>query len=255
MHTTDPAAETSKTEEVQPGRSADRLMRRLSDSEREAWQTKSVKDLWRVFRIQSEFVEGFETMAELGPCVSVFGSARTQPGTPYYQMGVGVSEELVRRGYGVITGGGPGIMEAGNKGARNEGGVSVGLNIELPHEQGHNAYIDPDKLINFHFFFVRKTMFVKYAQGFVVLPGGFGTLDELFESLTLIQTRKITRFPVVLMGASYWSGLIDWLRETMLAQGNISEGDLDLFTITDDVGQAVDVIDAFYREHKMAPNF
>jgi uncharacterized protein (TIGR00730 family) len=245
----------SKTEAAEPGRSADRLMRRLSDSEREAWQTKSVKDLWRVFRIQSEFVEGFETMAELGPCVSIFGSARTLPGTPFYKMGVQMGEELVRRGYGVITGGGPGIMEAGNKGARNAKGTSVGLNIELPHEQGHNPYIDPDKLINFHFFFVRKTMFVKYAQGFVVLPGGFGTLDELFESLTLIQTRKISKFPVILMGSAYWSGLIDWLRETMLAEGNISEKDLDLFTITDDVQQAADVIDAFYREHSLTPNF
>jgi uncharacterized protein (TIGR00730 family) len=245
----------NQTTAAEPGKSADRLMARLSDAEREAWQTKSVKDLWRIFRIQSEFVEGFETMAELGPCVSVFGSARTLPEHPYYQLGVSVAEELVTRGYGVITGGGPGIMEAGNRGARNKEGTSVGLNIELPHEQGNNPYIDPDKLINFNFFFVRKTIFVKYSQGFIVLPGGFGTLDELFESLTLIQTRKISPFPVVLMGASYWSGLVDWLRETMLAEGNISAHDLDLFTITDDPKEAVDVVDEFYRSHSLAPNF
>mgnify|MGYP003147737355 CR=1 FL=1 len=233
----------------------EQLNRQMTDEEREAWQTKSVKDLWRIFRIQSEFVEGFETMSEIGPSVSIFGSARTQPDNPYYQMGVEVAEELVRRGYGVITGGGPGIMEAGNKGARNMEGASIGLNIELPHEQGHNPYIDPDKLINFHFFFVRKTMFVKYSQGFIVLPGGFGTLDELFESLTLIQTRKISKFPVVLMGVSYWTGLVDWLRDTMLAEGNIGEKDLHLFKITDDPQEAVDIVDEFYKEHSLAPNF
>ncbi len=246
-------AATKKT--LEPQDEVEQINRQMSDKEREAWQTKSVKDLWRIFRIQSEFVEGFETMSEIGPSVSIFGSARTQPDNPYYTMGVEVAEELVRRGYGVITGGGPGIMEAGNKGARNMEGASIGLNIELPHEQGHNPYIDPDKLINFHFFFVRKTIFVKYSQGFIVLPGGFGTLDELFESLTLIQTRKITKFPVVLMGASYWTGLVDWLRDTMLAEGNISEKDLHLFKITDDPVEAVDIVDEFYKEHSLSPNF
>lgn len=245
----------SKKKTLEPQDEVEQLNRQMTDTEREAWQTKSVKDLWRIFRIQSEFVEGFETMSEIGPSVSIFGSARTQPDNPYYQMGVEVAEELVRRGYGVITGGGPGIMEAGNKGARNMEGASIGLNIELPHEQGHNPYIDPDKLINFHFFFVRKTMFVKYSQGFIVLPGGFGTLDELFESLTLIQTRKISKFPVVLMGVSYWTGLVDWLRDTMLAEGNIGEKDLHLFKITDDPQEAVDIVDEFYKEHSLAPNF
>ncbi len=244
-----------KKKTFEPQDEVEQLNRQMTDEEREAWQTKSVKDLWRIFRIQSEFVEGFETMSEIGPSVSIFGSARTQPDNAYYQMGVEVAEELVRRGYGVITGGGPGIMEAGNKGARNMEGASIGLNIELPHEQGHNPYIDPDKLINFHFFFVRKTIFVKYSQGFIVLPGGFGTLDELFESLTLIQTRKISKFPVVLMGASYWTGLVDWLRDTMLAEGNIGDKDLHLFKITDDPKEAVDIVDEFYKEHSLAPNF
>ncbi len=228
---------------------------RMTQQEVVAWERKQVKDLWRVFRIMSEFVNGFETLSKLGPCVSIFGSARTQPGHPAYQMGEEVARELVKKGYGIITGGGPGIMEAGNKGAREAEGVSVGLNIVIPHEQGHNPYIDRDKLIDFDFFFVRKTMFVKYAQGFIVLPGGFGTLDELFESLTLIQTGKSARFPVVLMGTDYWSGLVGWLRETMLAAGNISEGDLDLFQLTDDPIEAVRIVDDFYRENALGPNF
>ncbi len=227
----------------------------MTDQEVSAWQRKQVKDLWRVFRIMSEFVTGFETLSTLGPCVSIFGSARTESNDPAYKMGEAVARELVKRGYGVITGGGPGIMEAGNKGAREAGGVSVGLNILIPHEQYHNPYIDHDKLINFDFFFVRKTMFVKYAQGFIVLPGGFGTLDELFESLTLIQTGKSTRFPVVLMGTQYWGGLVDWLRETMLSAGNISPDDLDLFHLTDDPVAAVRIVDDFYRENALGPNF
>ncbi|MDX1440016.1 MAG: TIGR00730 family Rossman fold protein, partial [Rubricoccaceae bacterium] len=181
--------------------------KKMSESEQSDWQHARVKDTWRVFRIMGEFVEGFERMYEIGPGVSVFGSARTKPGTPYYEMGVEVGKELVRHGFAVITGGGPGIMEAANKGAQEENGASVGLNIVLPFEQIANPYVDHDKIINFDFFFARKTMFVKYAQGYIVLPGGFGTMDELFESLTLIQTGKTTRFPVILMGSEYWSGL------------------------------------------------
>ncbi|MDX1545618.1 MAG: TIGR00730 family Rossman fold protein [Rhodothermales bacterium] len=228
---------------------------KMTEPELLAWQQAKVKDLWRVFRIMSEFVEGFDAMSRLGPCVSIFGSARTQEGDPYYQLAVDVAAELVRRDFGVISGGGPGIMEAANRGAHEAGGASVGLNINIPHEQYANPYIDRDKLLNFDFFFVRKTMFVKYAQGFIVLPGGFGTLDELFESLTLIQTGKVTRFPVILMGTSYWRGLVNWLREEMLEAGNISPEDLDLFTMTDDPTEAVDLIDAFYKEHALAPNF
>ncbi|MGB1374415.1 MAG: TIGR00730 family Rossman fold protein [Rhodothermales bacterium] len=221
----------------------------------DVWQDARIKDLWRVFRVMGEFVDGFETLSEVGPCVSVFGSARTKPGDPYYEMGVEVSKCLVKQGFGVISGGGPGIMEAANKGAHEANGVSVGLNIDLPHEQHNNPYIDKEHLINFDFFFVRKVMFVKYAQGFVVLPGGFGTMDELFEALTLIQTGKSTPFPVVLMGSSFWSGLLDWLKETMLAAGNISPKDLDLFRITDDPEEAAALIASFYEKHQMRPNF
>ena len=221
----------------------------------DAWQDVRIKDLWRVFRIMGEFVDGFETLSEVGPCVSVFGSARTGPGTPNYELGCQVSRALVKRGFGVISGGGPGIMEAANKGAQEAGGTSVGLNINIPHEQHNNPYIDKDKLVNFDFFFVRKVMFVKYAQGFVVLPGGFGTMDELFEALTLIQTDKSSRFPVVLMGTEFWSGLIEWIRNTMLAAGNIAEKDLSLFHLTDDPDEAADIIHDFYEHRSMRPNF
>ena len=228
---------------------------RLSRHEVEAWHESNVKDLWRIFRIMSEFVDGFEHLSTLGPCVSVFGSARTQPGHPYYEMGVSVGRELVKRQFGVITGGGPGIMEAANKGAREANGVSVGLNIVIPHEQTPNPYIDQDKLINFNFFFVRKVMFVKYAQGFIVLPGGYGTLDELFESLTLIQTGKSTRFPVILMGKTFWAGMVEWLVDELVSAGNISPQDPGLFSVTDDPVEAVDMIELFYREHAITPNF
>lgn len=227
----------------------------MSPTEIDTWHEARIKDLWRVFRIMGEFVDGFEKLSEIGPCVSIFGSARTKPDHPEYQMAVDTAKELVKRGFGVITGGGPGIMEAGNKGAREAGGVSVGLNIEIPHEQHNNPYIDPDKSINFDFFFVRKVMFVKYAMGFIVMPGGFGTLDELFEALTLIQTSKSARFPVVLVGTSYWGGLVDWLKNTMLAEGKISEGDPELFHLTDTPSDAVDIVERFYREHSMVPNF
>jgi uncharacterized protein (TIGR00730 family) len=194
-------------------------------------------DPWRVLRIQSEFIDGFGTLAELGPAVSVFGSARSQPDSADYAAARDLGARLVGAGLAVITGGGPGVMEAANRGAAEAGGTSVGLGIELPYESGLNPYVNLG--INFRYFFARKTMFVKYAQGFVVMPGGFGTLDELFESLTLVQTRKVTSFPVVLFGRSYWTGLLDWLRTTAVAHGCISEADLTLFTITDDLAEAV----------------
>ena len=226
-----------------------------SDNMYDVWQDARIKDLWRVFRIMGEFVDGFEKLSEIGPCVSVFGSARTKPGERCYEMGVTVSRKLVERGFGIITGGGPGVMEAANKGAAEAGGMSVGLNIDLPHEQHANPYIDKEHLLNFNFFFVRKVMLTKYAQGFVVLPGGFGTMDELFEALTLIQTRKSTQFPVVLMGTSFWGGLIDWIKESMLERGNIAEKDLQLFRVTDDPDEAADLIATFYQKHAMQPNF
>ncbi|GIV39765.1 MAG: cytokinin riboside 5'-monophosphate phosphoribohydrolase [Thermonema sp.] len=220
------------------------------------WSEIKSADSWAIFKIMSEFVQGFEKLAKIGPCVSIFGSARTKPDNPYYKMAEEIAAELVRCGYGVITGGGPGIMEAGNKGAFEAGGKSVGLNIILPFEQQGNIYIDPDKLITFDYFFVRKVMFVKYAQGFIVLPGGFGTLDELFEALTLIQTKKIGRFPIVLVGSSYWQGLIDWLRNTMLEkEHNISPEDLNLFKVVDTAQDAVKVINDFYAKYLLQPNF
>ncbi|HEX5740220.1 MAG TPA: TIGR00730 family Rossman fold protein [Pilimelia sp.] len=208
---------------------------RLLDSRtREDWKTK---DSWRALRILSEFVEGFDTMADLPAAVSVFGSARSRPDSAEWRMGEQVGAALARAGYAVITGGGPGVMAAANKGAAEAGGLSVGLGIELPFEQGMNEWVDLG--IDFRYFFARKTMFVKYAQAFVVLPGGFGTMDELFEALTLVQTRKVTRFPVVLMGAAYWGGLVEWLRTSMAAEGKIAEADVDLITVTDDVEEAV----------------
>ncbi|GAA2155453.1 TIGR00730 family Rossman fold protein [Nocardioides koreensis] len=195
------------------------------------------QDPWRVLRIQAEFVEGFGALAELGPAIAVFGSSRTQPDHPTYEIGERVGRALVEAGFAVITGGGPGTMEAANKGASQAGGLSVGLGIELPFEAGLNPWVD--KGINFRYFFARKTMFVKYSQGFMVLPGGIGTLDEMFEALTLAQTRKVTRFPIVLIGVDYWSGLLAWMRESMLADGKISQHDLDMLTLTDDVDEAV----------------
>ena len=197
-------------------------------------------DPWRVLRIQSEFVEGFGALAELGRAVSVFGSARVARDSPEYALGVQVGRLLAEAGYAVITGGGPGAMEAANKGACQAGGVSVGLGIELPFEQGMNEWVDIG--VDFRYFFARKTMFVKYAQGFIVLPGGFGTFDELFEALCLVQTRKVTSFPVVLLGTAYWGGLVDWLRSTVLTQGKIKEADLSLFRVTDDPVEAVRLV-------------
>ena len=204
----------------------------------------------------SEFVEGFDTMSKIGPCVSVFGSARTKPDNEYYKQAEEIAFLLTQAGYGVITGGGPGIMEAANKGAKRGAGKSVGLNIELPFEQSANPYIDADKLINFDYFFVRKVMFVKYAQGFIVLPGGVGTLDELFEAITLIQTGKIGKFPIVLVGKTYWEGLIGWIKETMLSkEKNISPKDLHLINTVNSPKQAVAIIDEFYNKYTLKPNF
>ncbi|PHR90745.1 MAG: TIGR00730 family Rossman fold protein [Leeuwenhoekiella sp.] len=203
-----------------------------------------------------EFVSGFEKLSRIGPCVSIFGSARTKPDQKYYKLAVAIAEKIVENGYGVITGGGPGIMEAGNKGAHLAGGTSVGLNIDLPFEQHDNPYIDSDKSIDFDYFFVRKVMFVKYSQGFVVLPGGFGTLDELFESITLIQTHKIDRFPIILVGTEYWQGLFDWIKNTLRDSfETISPGDIDLLYLVDTEDEVLEVLNNFYKEYKLSPNF
>jgi len=230
---------------------------RLQNSfEQKSWTEIKASSSWQIFKIMAEFVEGFEKLSRIGPCVSIFGSARTQPDSPYYQVAEEIATLLVAKGYGVITGGGPGIMEAGNKGAREAGGKSVGLNIDLPFEQTHNPYIDADKLMNFDYFFVRKLMFIKYAQGFIVLPGGFGTLDELFEALTLIQTHKIGKFPIIMVGKSYWGGLMDWLRQTVqITESNISPEDLDLLQVVDTAADAVQVIEDFYSRFVLSPNF
>ncbi len=223
--------------------------------EEKEWSEVKSNDSWAVFKIMSEFVTGFEKLSEIGPSVSIFGSARTKPDHKYYQIADELAYKICKKGYGVITGGGPGIMEAANKGANRAGGKSIGLNINLPFEQSHNEYIDSDKNLDFNYFFTRKLMFVKYAQGFVVLPGGFGTLDEFFEALTLIKTNKIAKFPIVLMSKSFWSGLLDWIRETLLeANGNINEPDLDLFYLADTVDEAVEHIDNFYKKYTLKPN-
>lgn len=213
---------------------------------------------WTMFKVLSEFVKGFETLNKLGPCVSIFGSARTKPDHPYYKLAVDIARLLTDEGYGVITGGGPGIMEAGNKGAHIYGGRSVGLNIDLPFEQGHNQYIDYDKNLSFQYFFVRKVMFVKYAQAFVALPGGFGTMDELFEVLTLVQTGKISKVPIILVGSEFWGGMREWIINVMLErESNISPGDIDLIPITDDPQEVVRIVNAFYKEGtaELTPNY
>lgn len=219
------------------------------------WAEIKSSDSWVIFKVMSEFVEGFEKLAKIGPCVTIFGSARTKPNNTYYKMAEDIAYKLVQHGYGVVTGGGPGIMEAGNKGAHRAGGKSVGLNIYLPHEQKGNPFIDADKLITFDYFFVRKVMFVKYSQGFIVMPGGFGTLDELSEALTLIQTKKIGRFPIVMVGRKFWAGLLDWIKKTLIADGMISEEDLNLFNVVDSPEEAVQVIDDFYNRYLLSPNF
>lgn len=222
------------------------------------WSELKSESSWRIFKIMSEFVEGFETLNNVGPCVSIFGSARTHPDHPHYQMAVAVAEGLVKAGYGIITGGGPGAMEAGNRGAKNAKGKSVGLGITLPHEQRVNDFVDLDKIINHKYFFVRKVMFVKYAQAFVFMPGGFGTLDELFECLTLVQTRKISQVPMVLMGVSFWTGMLQWMKEIVLErEHNINPNDLDMLYLTDDVEDAVNYVNSFYKQGlgELQPNF
>jgi len=219
------------------------------------WNEIRTNDSWAIFKIMAEFVEGFERLGKIGPCVSIFGSARTKPDHKYYKLAENIAFELTQNGYGVVTGGGPGIMEAGNKGANRGNGTSVGLNIELPFEQHDNPYIDSDKSLDFDYFFVRKVMFVKYSQGFVVMPGGFGTMDELFEAITLIQTKKIGKFPIVLVGRKFWSGLIDWVKTTLIQEGTISPKDLDLISIVDTEEEVLDVIDSFYKKYSLSPNF
>ena len=208
-----------------------KIRRAFSDKD---WQEIKAHDTWQIFKIMSEFVDGFEKLSKIGPCVSIFGSARTKPDHEYYKLAEEIAYKLTKEGYGIITGGGPGIMEAANKGAKTAGGKSVGLNIELPFEQSSNPYIDSDKLITFDYFFVRKLMFIKYAQGFVVLPGGFGTMDELFEALTLIQTKKIGKFPIVMAGKEYWGGMFDWIKSTLIREKMIEPSDLNLLMLAED---------------------
>ncbi|KUF43012.1 TIGR00730 family Rossman fold protein [Myroides marinus] len=221
-----------------------------------SWNEIKTNDSWGIFKIMSEFVNGYEKIGRIGPCVSIFGSARTKTDDPYYKLAEEIAFKVSQAGYGIITGGGPGIMEAGNKGAHLGKGVSVGLNIELPFEQHFNPYIDHDKNLQFDYFFVRKVMFVKYSQGFVVMPGGFGTLDELFEAITLIQTKKIAKFPIVLVGTEFWGGLIEWIKTILLDKyHNISPEDMNLIKIVDSADEVVEVIDAFYKKYNLRPNF
>lgn len=220
------------------------------------WNEIRSNDSWAIFKVMSEFVNGFETMARIGPSVSIFGSARTKPGDKYYLLAEKIAEKIAQAGYGVITGGGPGIMEAGNKGAHQGGGPSIGLNIVLPFEQHYNPYIDRDKNLNFDYFFVRKVMFVKYSQGFVVMPGGFGTLDELFEAITLIQTKKIGKFPIILVGRDFWSGLMDWIKTVIVEKYfTANPEDLNLIKLVDTEDEVVEVINNFYKKYTLSPNF
>ncbi len=230
----------------------DRVTRAFNNK---TWQEIKVKDSWQIFKIMAEFVDGFEKLAKIGPCVSIFGSARTSPDDPYYAMAEQISRLLTERGYGIISGGGPGIMEAANKGAYEAGGKSVGLSIELPFEEAHNKFIDRDKLLGFNYFFVRKVMFMKYSQGYVILPGGLGTMDELFEALTLIQTGKIARFPIVLVGTEFYGGLFDWIKNTMLAEGKINPEDINLYRLVDTAEEAAEHIFRFYDKYLIKPNF
>lgn len=224
--------------------------------ENKNWQEIKVTDSWQIFKVMAEMVDGFDKLAKIGPCVSIFGSARTHNDSPYYKLAEECARLLAEQGYGVISGGGPGIMEAANKGAYETGGKSVGLNIELPFEQFHNKYIDRDKILAFDYFFVRKVMFMKYSQGFIVLPGGFGTMDESFEAMTLIQTGKIARFPIVFVGIEYWKGLFDWVEKNMLEhEHNISPEDLNLYRLVDTAEEATEHIFRFYDKYVLKPNF
>ena len=235
----------------------------LSDDEQiqevfkqKTWNEIRANDSWAIFKIMSEFVNGYESMGRIGPCVSIFGSARTKPDNKYYLLAEKIAYKISQAGYGVITGGGPGIMEAGNKGAHLGNGTSVGLNIDLPFEQHYNPYIDKDKNLNFDYFFVRKVMFVKYSQGFVVMPGGFGTLDEFFEAVTLIQTKKIGKFPIILVGREFWSGLLDWVKTVMIdKEHNANPEDLNLIKVVDTEDEVLEVLDTFYKKYNLSPNF
>ncbi len=226
-----------------------------NDFKPHTWNDIKTNDSWSIFKVMSEFVSGFDIMARIGPCVSIFGSARIKPGTKYYRLAEQIAYRLTGLGFGIITGGGPGIMEAANKGAYFGGGTSCGMNIELPHEQNSNPFIDKDKNVYFSHFFVRKVMFVKYAQAFVVMPGGFGTLDELFEAITLIQTGKSTLYPIVMVGSEYWGGLLDWIRERLVTEGMIAPEDLDLISLVDTPDEVVAAIGKFYEKKTFTPNF
>jgi len=229
-----------------------KIRRAFSDKD---WQEIKTHDTWQIFKIMAEFVDGFEKLSKIGPCVTIFGSARTLPEHAFYKLAEEIAYKLTKEGYGIITGGGPGIMEAANKGAKTARGKSVGLNIELPFEQSANSYVDNDKLISFDYFFVRKLMFVKYAQGFVVMPGGFGTMDELFEALTLIQTKKIGKFPIVLVGKDYWQGLMTWIKNVLVTEKMVDELDFNLFFIAETSDEAVKHINDFYSKYLLKPNF
>lgn len=232
------------------------MMEKLKEKfTQKTWTEIKTHDSWSIFKIMSEFVEGFENLSKIGPCVTIFGSARTKPDNRYYKMAEEIAYLLTKKGFGVITGGGPGIMEAGNKGAHFSGGKSVGINIDLPFEQFHNPFIDSDKLLKFNYFFVRKLMFMKYSQGYIVMPGGFGTLDEFFEAVTLIQTHKMVRFPIALVGKSYWSGLVDWINNTLIEENMVSPGDLSIFKLVDSPEEAVAHIEDFYQKYELKPNF
>lgn len=234
---------------------AEQIPNKSGKQKQKSWTAIQAESSWRMFKIMSEFVEGFDRMDSIGPCISIFGSARTKPDTKYYKLATKVGNLLSDEGFGIITGGGPGIMEAGNLGARLAENTSVGLNIDLPHEQGVNPYVDADKVFNFRYFFVRKVIFVKYTQGVVYLPGGFGTMDELFETLTLIQTKKIERIPLILMGSDYWGGMLDWVKNKMLEAGNINPEDLDLIEVIDKPEDVVKYISDFYAKGSLRPNF
>ena len=225
-------------------------------SKNKKWNEIKTNDSWSIFKIMGEFVEGYEKLSAIGPCISIFGSARTIPEDKYYKLAEEIAAEIVDRGYGVITGGGPGIMEAANKGANKKNGKSVGLCIKLPFEDTNNKFIDKDKELNFDYFFVRKVMFVRYAQGFVVMPGGFGTLDEVFEAITLIQTNKVEKFPIILVGSEFWSGMLDWIKETLLKENNnISSKDLELIKIADTKEDVMDILEEFHNNYEFSPNF
>ena len=227
----------------------------MTTNQNKNWNEIKTNDSWALFKIMGEFVNGYEKLSSIGPCISIFGSARTHANHPTYLLTVEIAKAISELGYGIISGGGPGIMEAANKGAQEANGVSVGLNIELPFEQKSNPYIDQDKLIDFQYFFVRKVMFVKYAQGFVVMPGGVGTLDELFEAFTLLQTSKVNKFPIILVGRQYWEGLINWIKDKLLRENNISTEDLELFEVVDTKEEVMDCLNRFYIKDNFKPNF